>query len=99
MAPLTGSHMSNEYVKKKEKKHGPSPRGYCFFCDNLWWNHRGSMMALLCAQGLGTGDNELDSALVACNIFSSYFAFQAHAERYHGWRLGEIIMRSLCIVC
>ncbi|KAF8427041.1 hypothetical protein EV426DRAFT_686668 [Tirmania nivea] len=65
--------------------HAPILWGYCFICDDLWRTHRESMMGLLRWQGAGNG---LDSNPVTCNIFSSYFAFQDHAERYHGWRLG-----------
>lgn len=68
--------------------HGPTPLGYCFSYDDLWRNHRESMMRLLRFPGVWTGDNELDSTPVTCNIFRTYFAIQDHVARYHGWNLG-----------
>ncbi|RPB19759.1 hypothetical protein L211DRAFT_842355 [Terfezia boudieri ATCC MYA-4762] len=65
-----------------------TPWGYCFSCDNLWRNHRESMIGLLRSPGVRSGDNEMDSTPVTCNIFSSYFAFQDHVARCHGWSLG-----------
>ena len=70
--------------------HIPTMWGYCSSCDNLWRSHRESMMGLLRTQGVGINiaGNGLDSIPVTCNIFRSFFDFQDHAERYHGWRLG-----------
>ncbi|KAF8453226.1 hypothetical protein BGX38DRAFT_1141662 [Terfezia claveryi] len=65
-----------------------TPWGYCFFCDNLWRNHRESMMGLLRCPGVRISDNALNATPVTCNIFSSYFAFQDHVARCHGWSLG-----------
>jgi len=43
------------------------------------------MMWLLRAPEIGAAGY---STPVTCDISRSYFAFQGHAERYHGWRLG-----------
>ena len=65
-----------------------TPWGTCCFCDDLWRNHRESMVGLLRAQGAGAAGFGMDSTPVAINIFSSYFAFQEHVARSHGWSLG-----------
>ncbi|KAF8427040.1 hypothetical protein EV426DRAFT_430105 [Tirmania nivea] len=71
-------------VPGQTSPNSPTLWGHCFICDDLWRTHRESMMGLLRAQGISNG---LDSTPVTCNIFSSYFAFQDHAQCYHGWRL------------
>lgn len=69
--------------------HTPTPWGYCFFCDDLWRNHRESMMGLFRAQGgVGIIDCGMDSTPIALTVFRSYLAFQDHIARYHGWSLG-----------
>jgi len=54
-------------------------------------------MGLLRTLGVGTAGCGVDSTPVTWNIFKSYFAFQDHAERCHGWRIGG--MRSFVVLC
>ena len=69
--------------------HSPTTWGHCVFCDGLWRSHTESVMGLLRPPGAGTAGYGVDSTPPTWNIFKSYFAFQDHAERCHGWRISE----------
>jgi len=69
--------------------HSPTAWGHCIFCDGLWRSHTESVMGLLRPPGVGTAGYGADTTIPTWNIFRSYFAFQDHAERCHGWRIRE----------